>query len=177
MLVKRDAFDLAQALRPLTGDLFANILFGIGVLAMALSTITILMLISGFVICEMLGVPPVGKALRYGALAATTGALGPFVWSQAAFYLAVPTSVFGMMLLPIAYWTFFCMMNSKALLGEHLPRGRTRVIWNVLMLGAAGLATVASLWSVWSKTAWTGMSFMAGLLGLAVVVHFMRRPR
>ncbi|MAE77081.1 MAG: hypothetical protein CMJ85_09455, partial [Planctomycetes bacterium] len=98
MLVKRDAFDLANALTPLTGKLFANILFGVGVLAMALSTITLLMLISGFVICEMLGKPPLGRAHRLGTLAAATGVFGPFVWSDAAFYLVVPTSVFGMAL-------------------------------------------------------------------------------
>src|SRR5690606_7575370 len=118
MLVHRDAFDLAKALAPFTGDLFANVLFGIGVLGMALSTITLLMLISGFVVCELRGVPPTGRAYRLGTLAAAVGALGPFVWSEAAFYLAVPTSVFGMALLPIAYWTFFLMMNSRRLLGE-----------------------------------------------------------
>ena len=177
MLVKRDAFDLAQSLRPLTGDVFANILFGLGVLGMALSTITVLMLISGFVICEMLGIPPEGKALRYGALAATTGALGPFFWKEASFYLAVPTSVFGMMLLPIAYWTFFIMMNSKRLLGDSMPRGNSRIVWNVLMLTAAGLATVASVWSVWNKAEVVGISFMGGLLALAVIEHFVRKPR
>ena len=176
MLVKRDANDLAKSLRPLTRDVFANWVFGIGVLGMALSTITILMLISGFVICEMLGVPPEGRALRLGALAAATGALGPFLWNEGArFYVAVPTSVFGMMLLPIAYWTFFFMMNSKRLLGDAMPRGRSRVVWNVLMLAAAGLATLASVWSVWAKTASVGLGCLSGLLGLALVVHFVRR--
>ena len=177
MCANSDGASLAQSLRPLTGDVFANILFGLGVLGMALSTITVLMLISGFVICEMLGIPPEGKALRYGALAATTGALGPFFWKEASFYLAVPTSVFGMMLLPIAYWTFFIMMNSKRLLGDSMPRGNSRIVWNVLMLTAAGLATVASVWSVWNKAEVVGISFMGGLLALAVIEHFVRKPR
>ncbi|MGA0868135.1 MAG: divalent metal cation transporter [Planctomycetota bacterium] len=177
MLVKRDAFDLAKALAPFTGDFFANILFGIGVLGMALSTITLLMLISGFVICEMLGLPSGGRAHRLGTLAATTGALGPFVWSKAAFYLAVPTSVFGMALLPIAYWTFFLMMNSKALLGADMPRGRNRVVWNTLMLIAAGLATGASLYSIQAKTGTTGMALLGAFLALAAIVHVRRRGR
>jgi Mn2+/Fe2+ NRAMP family transporter len=175
MLVKRDAFDLAKALQPFTGDLFANVLFGIGVLGMALSTITLLMLISGFVICEMLGVPAEGRIHRLGTLAATTGALGPFVWSQAAFYLAVPTSVFGMALLPIAYWTFFLMMNSRRLLGDDLPRGANRVCWNALMLVAAGLATAASLWSIDAKTGWKGLAGLGLFLLTAAVVHLRRR--
>ena len=175
MLVKRDAFDLAKALAPFTGDFFANILFGIGVLGMALSTITLLMLISGFVICEMLGLPPGGRAHRLGTLAATTGALGPFVWSKAAFYLAVPTSVFGMALLPIAYWTFFLMMNSRSLLGDDMPRGRSRIIWNTLMLLAAGAATGASIYSIEAKAGTTGMLGLGAFLALAAIAHFRRR--
>lgn len=175
MLVKRDAFDLAKALAPFTGDFFANILFGIGVLGMALSTITLLMLISGFVICEMLGLPPGGRAHRLGTLAATTGALGPFVWSKAAFYLAVPTSVFGMALLPIAYWTFFLMMNSRSLLGDDMPRGRSRFIWNTLMLLAAGAATGASLYSIEAKAGTAGMLGLGAFLALAAIVHVRRR--
>ena len=65
------------------------------------------MLISGFVICEMLGLPPTGWPFRAGTMVAgVIGALGPFFWSGAAFYLAVPTSVFGFVLLPFAYITF-----------------------------------------------------------------------
>lgn len=175
MLVKRDAFDLAQSLKPLTGDLFANLVFGLGVLGMALSTITLLMLISGFVICEMLGVPPEGKAHRLGSLAACSGALGPFFWGSVAVYLAVPTSVFGMVLLPIAYWTFFLMMNSEALLGEHRPRGRSRLAWNSLMLPAAAIATFASLTSAWTKTGWKGVGALGVFLLLVILTH--RRNR
>ena len=175
MLVKRDAFDLAGALRPLTGDFFANVIFGLGVIGMALSTITLLMLISGFVICEMLGLPPTGWPHRLGSLAACTGVLGPFLWGDAKVYLAVPTSVFGMVLLPIAYWTFFLMMNSRSLLGEDRPRGGARVAWNALMLPAAGVATVASLWSVWAKTQWNGIAAVGVFLALALVAHVRRR--
>ena len=176
MLVKRDAFDLAQALAPLTGDFFANVIFGLGVLAMALSTITILMLISGFVVCEMLGLEPEGWAHRIGSLAACSGALGPFLWSKAAPWLAVPTSVFGMMLLPLAYWTFVLMLNSKDLMGEHRPRGRARTTWNALLLPAASIATAASLWSVNSKAGWKGLSAVGVFLALAIVAHLREGP-
>ena len=121
MLVKRDAFNLAESLEPLTGSLFARVVFGIGVVGMALSSIAILMLISGFVVCEMLGLEPKGRAYRLGSLAAVVGVLGPFVWKDAQFWLAVPTSVFGMALLPIAYISFFLLMNQRKLLGENLP--------------------------------------------------------
>lgn len=151
-LVKRDAFDLSRALEPLLqGRLFSNIVFGLGVLAMALSTISLLMLISGFVVCELLDVPTEGWPFRLGTMAAATGALGPFVWSDAAFYLAVPTSVFGLVLLPIAYASFFFLINSKSYMGEESLKGTKLIVWNVLMFIATGTAIVASGWAVWVK--------------------------
>ena len=169
LLVKRDAFDLARALEPLAGTGVARYVFGFGVLGMALSTIIILMLISGFTFCEMFGRPPTGAFHRFGCLAAGIGVLGPFFWKEAAFWLAVPTSVFGMVLLPVAYWTFILMMNSKSLMGAHRPEGRSRWCWNTLMIIAAGIVTPASLYSAWSKAGWYGIGGIAAFVALAVV--------
>ena len=150
MLVKRDAFNLANSLKEIAGEGMAQKVFGAGVLGMAISTIIVLMLINGFTFCEMIGVPPEGNMRRLGAfMPAFVGFLGPFFWSQASAWLAVPTSNFGAVLLPIAYWTFFFMMNSKSLLGENMPTGIARLRWNVLMLIAAGLATFTSLYRVY----------------------------
>ncbi len=151
MLVSRDADRLAGALTPLTGSTVANVVFGIGVLGMALSTITILMLMSGFALCEMLGLPFDGWPFRICCLASAVGALGPFYWSKASFALAVPTSVFGLIVLPIAYITFALMMNSRSLMGAAMPKGKSRVVWNVLMIVAAGIATVSSAYMVYLK--------------------------
>jgi Mn2+/Fe2+ NRAMP family transporter len=173
MLLKRDAVHLAGALEPLTGHLVAQLIFGIGVLGMAVSTVIILMLISGFAFCEAWGVAPGGKAHRAGALVAgLVGALGPFVWKgDAKFYLAVPTSMFGMALLPIAYWTFFLMMNSRGLLGEQRPKGRARVIWNSLMLLASTVATFAAVTTIEKKLGYRGLAGLGLFLLLALAVH------
>jgi hypothetical protein len=174
-LVKRDAFDLADSLKPLTGEVFAHYVFGIGVIGMAVSSIIILMLINGFVVCEMLGVEPTGWPYRLGALAPGIGMLAPFIWvGKAKFWLAVPTSVFGMTLLPIAYFTFFLVMNQKKVLGGNMPRGGRRAIWNLLMLIAAGFAGFCSIWSIWSKTKWAGIGVVGVFIALAVVVHIVR---
>ena len=172
-LERKDAGALAKSLAPLTGNIVANTVFGIGVVGMALSSITLLMLISGFVICEMLGLPPKGWPNRLGMLAAVTGVLGPFWAGDVLFYLAVPTSVFGMMLLPLAYLTFFFMMNSKSLLGDNIPKGGHRVAWNLCMGVAASLATAASLYSVWLKAGRNGLYAVAALVALVVIVHFV----
>jgi Mn2+/Fe2+ NRAMP family transporter len=146
MLVRRDAIDLAGSLAPLTGKFVANIIFGLGVLAMVLSTISILMLISGFVFAEMMGYPPGGVAHKLGTLVAGVGgALWPLFWAgDSQFFLAVVTSVIGFMLLPFAYVTFVFLMNSKSLLGSEMPRGGKRLLWNVLAIGAATIVTIGA---------------------------------
>ena len=176
MLVKRDAFDLAGALEPLTGKGVARVVFGVGVLGMALSTIIILMLISGFTFCEIFNRPATGTFHRMGCLAAGVGVLGPFVWKgDAAFWLAVPTSVFGMVLLPVAYWTFILMMNNRSLLGDEMPRGRARVASNVAMLLAAVIVTPASLYIAYAKAGYFGLGGIAAFVALAVIVGMRRR--
>ncbi|MCA9016240.1 MAG: divalent metal cation transporter, partial [Planctomycetaceae bacterium] len=135
MLVNRDAFQLAAALKPLAGPTVSQVVFGLGVVAMAVSTIIILMLINGFVFCEMLGLEPRGTYHRIGCfMPSITGMVGSFFWKgEAQAWLAVPTSMFGMVLLPIAYATFFFMMNSPKILGERIPKGGKRVAWNLAM--------------------------------------------
>jgi hypothetical protein len=176
--VRRDAFDLASALERLTGKTVANNVFGFGVLAMALSTIIMLMLISGFTICEIFGLPQHGWPHRMGCLIAGLGVLGPFVWTgKTQFWLAVPTSVFGMTLLPIAYFTFFLMMNNRGLMGREILGGGKRVLVNALMLVTLLLAGFGAGWAIWSKTRWVGVGAVAVFIGLAVVAHFVSPPK
>ena len=134
------------------------------------------MLINGFVVCDMFGIEQQGCPYRLACLAPGVGLLGPFFWTKAAFWMAVPTSVFGMVLLPVAYFSFFLLMNQKSLLGENRPRGTKRVLWNSLMTIAAGTAFLASLWVIWSKLKWIGVAVIAAFIILSLVVHVLR-PR
>ena len=179
MLIKRSAFDLAASLKPLTGDIFSHYVFGIGVIGMAISSIIILMLISGFVVCEMLGIPPKGNAHRLACMLPVVGVLGPFVWTggKAQFWLAVPTSVFCGALIPIAYAAFFCLMNSKSLLGKDMPRGGRRVAWNSLMLLALAVVIPGSLWIIWNKGGAYGVAALAVFLTLLIVVQVKRKAK
>ncbi len=135
------------------------------------------MLISGFTVCEILGLPSEGWPHRLGSLLPAVGVLGPFYWTKAAFWLAVPTSVFGMVLLPIAYGTFFLMMNNRSILGANLPQGGRRLWWNLLMIIALSLSAFGAGWAIWSKSHWYGVAGAAAFLGLAIVVHFVRPPK
>lgn len=186
-LIKRDAFDLANSLQAFAGTHGAQIVFGVGVVGMAVSSIIILMLINGFVVCEMMNRPMGGWPYRLGCLLpALSGAFGAlYLWSgKAQFYLAVPTSRFGMVLLPIAYIAFFCLMNNRKLLGDDMPRGGARIAWNVLMAVAVLLALTGAAVSIFNDTTTvpgTGihvrniaLCMLGGLVLLAVVIHFIR---
>ena len=81
-----------------------------------------------------------------------------------------------MALLPIAYITFFLMMNSRSLLGDALPTGGWRVLANVLMLAAILAASVGAGMSIWANIGWIGVGLVAALLVLAAVVPVRRRP-
>jgi len=175
VLVKRDAFNLAETLAPLTGEVWAQYIFGIGVIGMALSAATMLMTINGLCFCELLNKPARGWPQRIGSLMVVVGALGPFFWKDAAPYLAVPTSVFAMVLLPIAYFAFFLLMNQKTFMGNNMPTGGKRVLWNVLMALASGAAAFGSIWSLWSKLQWLGIILFICFIILCVVVHFARK--
>ena len=54
-------------------------------------------------------------------------------------------------MIPIAYYTFFLMMNSRRILGDSMPTGIRRLVGNILMLTATGIATFASVWVLWGK--------------------------
>lgn len=177
ILVKRDAFNLAATLEPLIGAKMSQYVFGLGVIGMALSAATMLMTINGLCFCELLNLPARGWPQRIGSLMVCVGALGPFFWKDAAPYLAIPTSVFAMVLLPIAYFAFFFLMNQVSYLGKHAPRGGRRVLWNVLMALASGAATLGSVWSLWSKIRWLGIGLLVGFIVLTVVVHYARGSR
>lgn len=175
MLVKRDSFNLADALAPLTGKTVASYVFGLGTLGMGLGALTMLMLINGLCLCEALNRPARGWVQRLGAAMVMIGALGPFLWKDAQLWLAVPTSMFAMTLLPLAYFTFFFMMNQKTLMGESMPRGGKRLLWNTLMGISATLATFGSVWTIWSKAGWYGIAVIVTFTVLVLIVHVARK--
>jgi hypothetical protein len=180
MLLNRSNRQFARSLEALVGPNVAHLIFGIGVLGMALSTISACMVISGFVVCEIMQRPLGGIHFKLGSLLAATGVLWPVLWTGSSkAYLAVPAFVFGYTLVPVAFLAFFLMMNSRKLLGRELPSGRRRIAWNVLMgiaLAVTGTASIATAWGKSIMVAGTllpiGKLFIVGY-GIAVVIgHF-----
>jgi hypothetical protein len=103
--------------------------------------------------------------------------MGPFLWSggsKAA--LAVPTSVIGGSLIPIAYFTFFLMMNSKKVLGDAKPTGGSAIVWNVLMIFATAISTFGSVWILSNKgiPGTIGIVILATLAVLGTIGFFSK---
>ena len=171
MLVKRDAFNLAASLETLfQSKAFSHYVFGIGVVGMALSTIIILMTINGHAVCEVLGKPHKGPVFLGGSLIAGIGVLGPFVWSDAAFWLAVPTSILGFTLIPVAYLSFFLLINNRKILGKQRPAGAVRFIWNLGLLIALAIMGTAAFYVAWNKT-WGDVPFgRYALIGFGILL-------
>lgn len=180
-LVRRDTFDLAKSLEKLFGggasaSFMANFIFGFGVVAMTLSSISLMMLISGFVICEILDRPSEGWIFRISCLASAVGFFWPLLWTgDARAWLTVIAGVYGAMLLPIAYVTFFVMMNRRSLLGEEAPRGGKRLLWNVLMAIAVVAATAAGISAVVKKAGTAGIVFVVAYIALVLVVQYFHK--
>ena len=167
MLAKRSANDLAEALVPFLGK-WSQVIFGIGILAMALSTMLVHMMMNGFAISEALGNPGERKLFFLGAaIPALTGLFSPILWAgQVKTALVVPASVIATTLLPIAYLTFLLLMNSKKALGEELPKNR--VLINILMSLATGIAFFASYWALLGK--YQSANFYENSFGLVGII-------
>ncbi len=185
MLAKRDAANLATSLEPFLGKA-AGLVFGIGVLAMALSTMIVHMMMNGYAISEAFGQPGKLKLFMIGAaMPAVTGFLSPIVWDGGAkTALMVPASVIATALLPIAYVIFLLLMNSRRTLGEDLPKHRGPI--NAAMLVATAIATFASIWSLSGKLSSSNpYEHYFGLVGLIALpllfalglMSFLKRER
>jgi hypothetical protein len=56
-----------------------------------------------------------------------------------------------------------------------MPKGGSRVRWNVFMLLAAVIVTPASLYSAYAKAGWYGLGGIGAFIALAVVAGMRRR--
>ncbi|MFK7937093.1 MAG: divalent metal cation transporter [Saprospiraceae bacterium] len=183
MLAKRNANDLANALTPFLGR-YSQLIFGIGILAMALSTMLVHMMMNGYAISEAFNRPGWRPLFLVGALIpALSGLFSPILWTGTVkTALVVPASVIATTLLPIAYLIFLLLINSKKALGTELPIRRTLV--NTLMIIATAIATFASIWALWGKfqsanpyNYWFGLTglILLPILALIGMIGFWQR--
>lgn len=117
---------------------------------MALTTIIIHMLMSGFAVCEIFGVEPGGWRYRLACLVPVPGVTGVLLWKYIGPWIAVSASAITGLLLPFAYIIFFILNNSKKYLGDNKPQGMKAVFWNAAMLAAIGVSTASALYFIYT---------------------------
>ncbi len=169
MLAKRSSHDLAESLRPLLGK-WSQLIFGIGILAMAISTMMVHMIINGYALSESIGKPGNHKWFIFGAvLPALSGALSPIIWQgsvKAA--IVIPASVIATTLLPIAYLAFFLLMNSKNIEGVSDIRKRRWI--NFALIFALAISYFAACWALIGKLSETNAyQNYFGIFGLVLL--------
>lgn len=167
MLANRDAVSLAKSLEPFLGK-SSQMIFGIGVLAMAVSTFLVHMMMNGYAISEAFNKVGHTKYFIIGAaMPALAGFFSPILWAgEAKAAMQILASIIATTLLPIAYLGFLLLMNSQSVLGDELPKKRFFI--NVLMTFSAGVATFGSIWALNSKGTF-GMLGIVALLVLALI--------
>ena len=132
------------------GEFTGRVVFALGVLGMALSTITLCMIVAGFAVCELFGWEAEGWRYRLGCLVPAPGFLGVVLWETMGTWVALPAFTIGLVMLPIAYISWFILQNNSKLLGDDRPQGMSAVRWNTAM----GIALTVTLVSV-GYTLWT----------------------
>lgn len=113
---------------------FSRIVFGLGIIGMALSSITMHMLICGFAVCEIFGIEPGGWRYRLACLLPAPGLVGVVLWEYMGPWIAIPTSAICGLMLPIAFVGFFILNNSRKYLGEAKPSATKAMVWNIAMV-------------------------------------------
>ena len=124
------------------GPVIGKWIFGLGILAMALSSITMQMLASGFAGVKLFGVREDSVGHKAFILLPAIGFLGAVFWGDMRLWVAVPTNVICGLFLPVSYLGFTLLLRNRALLGSDRPGGRLGIAWTTGMLLATVVLTV-----------------------------------
>jgi len=178
MLVKRDASNLSETLVPLVGDKVARYIFGFGVLGMAINAVLMNMLICGVSFSEIIGKGGKTWWSFAGSMLIAISAITSIFFEGAKMWLVIYAGVIAMVLLPIAYGAFLVIMNSKKIMGDQAPRGKARLLWNVLMTCSVVASSIASLWVLWNKLGIVGpVLFVLFLLAVFVSNKLLKKNK
>jgi manganese transport protein len=131
--------------------LVSRMVFGLGIIGMALSTLTVHMLMSGFAACELLGIEPGGWKYRLACLFPIPGFTGVILWKYMGPWIAIPTSAVCGLLLPFAYVVFILLNNNRAYLGAARSVGARALLWNLAMIAALITSVASAAYYIYSN--------------------------
>ncbi len=143
------------------GPVIGKWIFGLGILAMALSSITMQMLASGFAGVKLFGMREDTVGHKVFIVLPAIGFLGAVFWGDIAPWVAVPTNVICGLFLPLSYLGFTLLQRNRAYLGDDTPHGGLRMAW----IAGMGLATLVLTVALASVVIERGPGFVEQLLG------------
>jgi hypothetical protein len=149
-------------------------LLGIVVLLISFSTIVILMVLNGHLICEILGKPHKGAPFQTGSLLLAVSTIGPFVWSDQDAWVADPSYFLSLAIIPYILLSFLLMLNSKELLGRQYPQGVKGFSLNLGVCLSFLLLGSCSFYLVWNHT-WGNFPIgqaLVTLIGILVLIGY-----
>ena len=109
-------------------------IFGLGIVAMALSSITMQMVCSGFACSQMFGWKQGSAKYFVGMMLPAIGVLGSVFWSEMRLWVAVPTNVICGLFMPLAYIGFIRLQRNRKYLGDDRPGGLLGNAWTLGMV-------------------------------------------
>ena len=146
--IRLSPVEAAQVLGRGIGPLAGRVVFGVGVLGMALSSITLQMLTCGFVAAELFDLEVGSAKHRLATWLPVPGVLGCVYWSDIAVWVAIPTNIVCGLFLPAAYAGFCVLQRSPVYLGDDRPTGGAGRVWLAAMIGVTAFLAGFFLWYV-----------------------------
>ena len=152
--------EASKVLAGTIGPGIGRLVFNLGILGMALSSIILQMVCCGFVAMEVFGWKFGSSRYRLACLLPVPGVLGAVLWTDISLWVAVPTTLLCGFLLPLAYLGFVKLQASAAYLGSDLPRGPKARAWIGSMVLAILVLVVFLGWTLVTR----GPSFLEAFL-------------
>ena len=149
------------------GPVVGKWIFGLGILAMALSSITMQMLASGFAGVKLFGVKEDSPGHKFFIVLPAIGFLGAVFWGDIAPWVAVPTNVVCGLFLPVSYLGFTLLQRNRDFLAEDTPQGALATAW----LAGMALATIVLTVFLATVVVQQGPGFIERLLPGEGLVH------
>ncbi len=163
-----------------TGGTYFTYLLGLTIFAITLSTIVILMIINGHLVCEVLGKPHKGPAFQSGSLLLAIASIGPFVWSDQDNWVSDPTYFISLAILPFALLSFALVLNNPSIMGRMRPNGMGGYFINAGIILSFVFLGSSSLYLVWNEY-WGSFPIgkvLLSLIGVLLLVgHFSLRTK
>ncbi len=139
------AVDAAQSLATVIGPKLGRSIFDLGLIGMALTSISLQMLTCGFVATELFGWEVGSRKHQLAMLIPTPGVLGAVLWTKLV-WLAVPTNILSGLFLPAAYLGFTLLQRNKNYMGDDLVVGARGRAWFWAMLAITVFMVVFLGW-------------------------------